>query len=87
MPGTETQRLEAWLYRIARNTVIDHYRRRRPTVELPAVLAAEPADDVAELRSAVVAAMRRFLAEMPETYREPVRLAELEGNDQTWGKA
>jgi RNA polymerase sigma-70 factor (ECF subfamily) len=75
----ETQRLEAWLYRIARNTVIDHYRRRRPTVELPAVLAAEPADDVAELRSAVVAAMRRFLAEMPETYREPVRLAELEG--------
>ncbi|MBW7896840.1 MAG: RNA polymerase sigma factor SigZ [Opitutaceae bacterium] len=73
------ERLEAWLYRIARNTIIDHYRRRRPTEELPAAVAAEPRDEVDELRTAVTATMRRFLADMPELYREPVRLAELEG--------
>lgn len=73
------ERLEAWLYRIARNTIIDHYRRRRPTAELPPTLAMAPADDTAEFRASVVAAMRSFLAEMPESYREPVRLAELEG--------
>lgn len=71
------QRLEAWLYRIARTTLIDHYRRQRPSEELPAALAAEPADEMAALRAAVVASMRRFLEELPEAYREPVRLAEL----------
>lgn len=75
----EAQRLEAWIYRIARNTLIDYYRRRRPSEELPASLAEEPADDVADLRHAVIASMRCMLAEMPEIYREPVRLAEFEG--------
>jgi len=75
----EALRLEAWLYRIARNTLIDHYRRQRPATELPETLAAEPPDDVAEFRVAVQATMRRFLEDLPETYREPVRLAEWEG--------
>ena len=76
------QRLEAWLYRIARTTLIDFYRRTRPTEELPAVLSAESAtvaDEVAQLRLAVIASTKRFLEELPEAYREPVRLAELEG--------
>lgn len=76
------QRLEAWLYRIARTTLIDHYRRKRPTEELPAALAAEPAterDEIAAFRQAVMASTRRYLEELPEAYRKPLRLAELEG--------
>jgi RNA polymerase sigma-70 factor (ECF subfamily) len=75
----EGQRLEAWLYRIARNTIVDHYRRQRPSAELPEALAAEPADEVADFRAAVAATTKRFLEELPEAYREPLRLAELEG--------
>jgi RNA polymerase sigma-70 factor (ECF subfamily) len=73
------QRLEAWLYRIARRTMIDFYRRRRPSEELPAALANEAEDEVAKLREAVLVSTRRFLAELPVAYREPVRLAEMEG--------
>lgn len=76
------QRLEAWVYRIARSTVIDSYRRARPTEEIPEALSAEPsesASDVVQLRQAVMATTRRFLEELPAAYREPVRLAELEG--------
>jgi RNA polymerase sigma-70 factor (ECF subfamily) len=73
------QRLEAWLYRIARTTVIDHYRRRKPSEELPEGLTEEPPDDLRSLREAVITATARFLEELPEAYREPVRLAELEG--------
>ena len=73
------QRLEAWLYRIARNTLVDFYRRQRPTAELPESLAGETADEVGPLRDAVIVSMQRFLEELPEAYREPVRLAELEG--------
>lgn len=71
-------RLEAWLYRIARGTIIDHYRRRRPTEELPAALAGESPDELAAMRARVHASMQRFLEELPAAYREPVRLAELE---------
>jgi len=76
------QRLEAWLYRIARTTLIDYYRRRKPTVELPSALTAEPGeerDEIAQFRQAVMATTRRLLEDLPEIYREPVRLAELEG--------
>ncbi len=72
-------RLEAWLYRVARSTLIDYYRKRRPTEELPAALAAESRDEVEAMRTAMAASIHHFLAELPETYREPVRLAELEG--------
>jgi len=71
-------RLEAWLYRVARTTLIDHYRRQRPTEELPAELAAESRDEFAAMRTAMASSLHHFLAELPETYREPVRLAELE---------
>ncbi len=71
-------RLEAWLYQIARGTIIDHYRRRRPTEELPAGLTGESPDERAALRARVLTSMKRFLVELPAAYREPVRLAELE---------
>lgn len=72
-------KLEAWLYQIARGTIIDHYRRQRPSEELPAAIAGESPDEMAALRARVVASMKRFLEELPAAYREPVRLAELEG--------
>ncbi|MBI2516606.1 MAG: RNA polymerase sigma factor SigZ [Opitutae bacterium] len=72
-------KLEAWLYQIARGTIIDHYRRQRPQDELPESLAGESPDEIAAMRARVVASMKRFLEELPEAYREPVRLAEIEG--------
>jgi RNA polymerase sigma-70 factor (ECF subfamily) len=71
-------RLEAWLYQIARGTIVDHYRRRRATEELPAALTGESPDEMAAMRTRLHSSMKRFLAEMPAAYREPVRLAELE---------
>jgi RNA polymerase sigma-70 factor (ECF subfamily) len=72
-------KLEAWLYQIARGTIIDHYRRQRPQEELSPTLSGESPDEMAALRTRVVTSMKRFLEELPEAYREPVRLAELEG--------
>lgn len=75
----DDQRLESWVYRIARTTLIDYYRRMRPSEELPDALAAESEDETAAFRKAVSASTARFLEDLPEAYREPVRLAELEG--------
>ena len=73
------QRLEAWLYRIARTTVIDFYRQRRLTEGLPDDLEMEVAIEPGEVAAAMKQSLRAFLEELPAAYREPVRLAELEG--------
>ncbi len=73
------QRLEAWVYRIARTTIVDHFRRRHRTEELPDGVASEPSDDVAKLREAIMHSTRLFLETLPEAYRVPVRLAEFDG--------
>jgi RNA polymerase sigma-70 factor, ECF subfamily len=75
----DSDRLEAWLYRIARRTLIDYYRRRRPTEELPAGLAAESPDELAAVRSTILGSIVRLLDDLPDLYRIPVRLAEIEG--------
>ncbi|UPA22920.1 sigma-70 family RNA polymerase sigma factor [Candidatus Peribacteria bacterium] len=42
--------LRAWLYRIARNTLIDHYRKNRPSVDIESVWDL-PSDDITEMRT------------------------------------
>src|SRR5688572_29134614 len=73
------QKIEAWLYRIARTTLADHYRRHRPGEELPADLAAETEASSNEASAVMAGALRHFLEELPEIYREPVKLAEFYG--------
>ena len=72
-------RLEAWLYRIARRTLIDYYRKRRPSEELPASLKSESKDEVSAIRDAVLISTIRFMGKLPELYRVPLQLSELEG--------
>lgn len=72
--------IAAWLYRIAANAIVDHYRSRRPLEELPADLVApEPERNyVAELATC----LQPLLADMPETYRTALVLSEIEGLPQ-----
>lgn len=72
-------KLEAWLYQIARGVLIDHFRRQRPQAELPADLTDEDAAAPDPLRAQIARTITRFLADLPPAYREPLRLAEMEG--------
>jgi RNA polymerase sigma-70 factor (ECF subfamily) len=84
--------VRAWLYRITRNAVIDHYRTRRqeqqdsvdPAHEPPAADSpAEEADFTEhEVRAPLVASLREMLGELPEKYRVALELHELEGLPQ-----
>ncbi len=69
--------LGAWLYRTARNAVVDHYRTRKMTEEVhEATLATSPpnAPDLAPL----MASFRRMIHALPDGYREAVMLADIE---------
>lgn len=74
-------KLQSWIYLIARNAIIDHYRTRKETVEVPETLAAEtePADgEMEDLK----ASFRRMIYSLPEPYREALVMTEFEGLTQ-----
>lgn len=70
-------KVTTWVHRIVRNRVVDHLRRQRATTALPD-------DDVGpgERMSSLIATratVRAALAALPDLYREPVTLRDLEG--------
>ena len=79
---SDSSKLQSWLYQLTRNAVIDHYRRTRVTVavsdEIPAFVQEDENDAVAQLTPAVTA----MVAELPDIYREALRLTEYEGLTQ-----
>ena len=83
----EWQRPEAWFYQIARNLIIDHYRRRREMVEIPENLAAEPESSEPFLleedpEAALALSLKEMIDELPEHYRQALLLTEYQGLSQ-----
>ena len=80
----DEERLESWVYQIARNLIIDYYRRQTLTMpweEAELLLPVEelPEEDVrTELAPAVVAMARS----LPEPYREALLLTDYQGVSQ-----
>jgi RNA polymerase sigma-70 factor (ECF subfamily) len=84
-------RVVAWVHRIARNAIVDHYRRRAARPELPAGAAGdlEP-DDEGSLgepaseapRRELAACLRPLIDRLSETQREALVLTEFEGLTQ-----
>jgi RNA polymerase sigma-70 factor (ECF subfamily) len=83
-------RVLAWVHRIARNAIVDFYRRRAAWPELPAGAAGDlgevprPSDepDADALRRELAACLRPLLERMPEKHRQALVLTELEGLPQ-----
>lgn len=77
--------LDAWLYRVTRNAIVDHYRRRQPErladdFEPAAELAVSPDDPSAERNLA--ACLAPLLGTLPDAYRRALTLAEVEALPQ-----
>jgi RNA polymerase sigma-70 factor (ECF subfamily) len=70
----------AWLYRIARNALVDHYRRSRPTVGLEGIDIADDSDRDAELITAEqFEEVEHGLDALRDDYREVIRMRFLMG--------
>ena len=75
-------KLRGWVYRIARNLVIDYYRSQRPTEELGEHAAPDADADAADA-IALGACVQRMVQTLPPTYQEALQLVEVEGISQT----
>lgn len=74
-------KVQGWLFLVARNAIIDYYRTRKKTTEMPESLPAEPPENDLEVEE-LKAAFRRIIYSLPEPYRDALVLTEFEGLTQ-----
>ncbi len=79
----QEEKLQSWLYQIARNTIADYYRERKATVELSdaLMLPEEPVieDDVVK---DLIPAVKAMVDRLPDEYRQAIILTEYQGITQ-----
>ena len=90
----DAERLHAWVYRTARNVIVDHYRSSIVRREVPSggtedLALADGADSQApsedDERAALqelAACMTPMIRQLPPAYREAITLADLQGLNQ-----
>lgn len=76
----EPESVSGWLHLVARRAIVDHYRARKPTIEIPESLAAEHAPSPED--EMLCGAFRRMVDLLPEPYREAIVLTEFDGLPQ-----
>ncbi|WP_413113185.1 RNA polymerase sigma factor SigZ [Thaumasiovibrio sp. DFM-14] len=74
--------LTGWLYRIAYNAIMDYYRRHQSYDELPESLVAEELDSGEKAHRELAQCLGPLIEELPDKYRLPLQLAELDGVTQ-----
>ena len=81
---TENEKLPAWIYRIARNTIIDYYRKagKNSNVEFNEDFMVPEIETNDDLYCQIKACISSFVKILPGKYRETVELSELEGMKQ-----
>lgn len=75
-----TEKVVGWVYRIAKNTIVDHFRRASKELSLPEL---DWDSDWQSLNECVTRCLRETMTTLPPKYREALELAELENISQT----
>ena len=78
----DATKLRSWLYQIARNAIIDYFRARQPTLEIPEWLAQPEIDPGEKVTQELAKCLLPMIQRLPEKYREAVVLSELQGLTQ-----
>jgi RNA polymerase sigma-70 factor (ECF subfamily) len=78
----DVQRITPWVFQIARNLVVDHYRRKSLDATAIADDLESQEDEEEHLNELVAGWLPPMVAELPEAYRDAVELYELKGVSQ-----
>jgi len=73
---------ESWIYQIARNLIIDHYRSRRQLLEIPESYPVESELPEEDPQAELALSLKDMIDELPESYRQALILTEYNGLSQ-----
>lgn len=75
-------KLESWLYQITRNAIIDYYRSRRISEELPEWIEQPHPEEEDIIRKELSSCLQPMVNELPDKYRNAIQLSEIENKTQ-----
>ena len=78
----DDDKIQSWIFQIAKNTIVDSYRKQRFTEALPDCLTSEEANDSDEIRKEVAGWIVPMIDRLSETYREALIMSEVQGLSQ-----
>jgi RNA polymerase sigma-70 factor, ECF subfamily len=74
------EKVDAWLYQMTRHAIVDHYRAKRPSDELPEDLVAPEKEGSA--REELARCLTTLIEHLPAGSRQAIELSELQGLTQ-----
>ena len=74
------EKITGWIYKIARNTIIDHFRNKSKAIQINEL---DFESDENELNDCVHNCLREMLLTLPTKYREAIELTEIKNLSQT----
>jgi len=75
----ESEKINAWIYKITANSIIDHYRKQAKQIHAGDL---NWENDSINFNECVERALQKLLLTLPEKYREALQLAELDNLPQ-----
>ena len=78
----QPSKMDSWIYQIARNLIIDHYRRRKELVVIPESLPAQADFPEEDSEAELALSLSEMVNELPEPYRQALLLTEYQGLSQ-----
>ena len=79
----EPSKLRPWLYQITRNAIVDYYRSQKPAQAVPDDFVREDTNEEDDhAKKELARCLVPLLNELPDLYRQALRLAEFEGATQ-----
>lgn len=78
----DIRKLQGWIFQITRNTIIDHYRRKKTMAQLPESLGEFDSEDSSGIMEKLTPCIEAMVEELPEKYRQAVIMTAYEGLTQ-----
>lgn len=78
----DSSKIQSWIYRIARNTIIDYYRSHSRMGKLPKAIVAPEIEPSDKVRQEIASWLLPMIQTLPEHYRRAITLSEIEGLKQ-----